>query len=416
MNKSNLTLVLNLGCLLLLTILLVKPSRNNTGDLGILLNQQTAVMNRALGKVIPIELPQTLTKTLEQLEARIADPKKWPTDSATADAMLAESRELVRQIPAWAEEDLLGRLNALCWDIQSIQLLRQAGSTIGTNLEVMVETLANQMALRPNTGSANITARLSKQQAETSAQLASYRLTSAIQEARLQLRSPLSGDPLDLWQRLSEWTNSPTHGTEVSTLRQELRSRILQQEVATINQSTRLHLDRLGRVQSANLRQAGYYRIMESVTVQRLRLLEEIEAPTTAVRDLETLSATIESKMKQESDAQRKADNDRLHGYQQWALREIASFRTDLTNALDQSISGKLLTDKTEYPKIAEAMKSHLLPISTGYLNQAVAILFGQAFQDGWIKLSGMKEKHFQTEVAEADAVVVKKTPQNYSE
>ncbi len=92
---------------------LVQDEQQANEKLGATLNmvqQNTAVMHRALGKVIPVELPESLTNELAALEAHIADENSWPKDSTNADAMIAEMRDLVRQIPPWAEDDLLLRL------------------------------------------------------------------------------------------------------------------------------------------------------------------------------------------------------------------------------------------------------------------------------------------------------------------
>jgi hypothetical protein len=101
-----------------------QQTKEKTAELANIVQQQTAVMHRALGKVISVELPESLTKKLGALEARITDNKSWPKDAAEADAMLAELRDLVRQIPPWAEEDLLPRLNAVRWGVQSFQVLQ----------------------------------------------------------------------------------------------------------------------------------------------------------------------------------------------------------------------------------------------------------------------------------------------------
>lgn len=106
--KTNLTNSLSGLCAVLLIAVLAfqfkQQSRLDTlqrqqESLSSAVQQQTAVVHRALGKVIPVELPDSITKKLGALEARIADQKSWPENSTEADAMLAELRELVRQIP-----------------------------------------------------------------------------------------------------------------------------------------------------------------------------------------------------------------------------------------------------------------------------------------------------------------------------
>ena len=103
-----------------------QQTKEKTAEIANTVQQQTAVLHRALDKVIPVELPEALTKKLAALEARIADEKSWPKDADEADAMLAELRALVRQIPPWAEEDLLPRLNAVRWGTSGLALVAKA--------------------------------------------------------------------------------------------------------------------------------------------------------------------------------------------------------------------------------------------------------------------------------------------------
>ena len=76
-----------------------QQAKEKMGETMNAVQQQTAVIHRALGKVIPVELSDSLTKKLAGLETRIGDEKSWPKDSAEADAILAELRDLLHQIP-----------------------------------------------------------------------------------------------------------------------------------------------------------------------------------------------------------------------------------------------------------------------------------------------------------------------------
>jgi len=393
-----------------------QQTTEKAAEIANIVQQQTAVMHRALGKVIPVELPEALTKKLGALEARVADEKSWPKDAVEADAMLAELRDLVRQIPPWAEEDLLPRLNAVGWGVQSLQVLQANANVVGEALAIAADTFADQISTQPDSGSTNIAAVLTSRQTETTQRFTAYRRDTAIEDAKEQLGLAKTTDGLAVWQRLSEWTNSPTHGQQVLELRQQLRSRLLEDEVTKLSETTKANLQRIGVVTNDALRQAGYLRTLENVTVQRLQLLEEADIPTTTVNLLADLSASVESRIKAEYEKQKQEDGGRVRGYQQWALRKISDFRKDFEEAQQQKEPGIIYgtNDYTKFVMISDAMVKYLLPISTGYLDSAVAKIYSQAFEDGWGKLAGKDEKYLQTEVAEKDATTPKKTPQNY--
>ena len=61
---------------------------------------------------------------------------------------------------------------------------------------------------------------------------------------------------------------------------------------------------------------------------------------------------------------------------------------------------------------VRNAVVNHLLQISPGYLDAAVAMIYRQAFDDGMNKL----DANLQLSAAKGDAITPKKTPQNYLE
>jgi uncharacterized lipoprotein YddW (UPF0748 family) len=141
------------------------------------------------------------------------------------------------------------------------------------------------------------------------------------------------------------------------------------------------------------------------VTVQRLSLLQEADAPPSTVNALADLSMTIETRIK---------DNER--GYQQWALEQISNFRAEFDTATKRTKPGAVFgsNPNPDYEGVANAIVGHLIPISPAYLDSAVAMIYRQAFDEGMNKLEN--DKYYQTDVAEKDAITPKKTPQNYLE
>lgn len=399
---------------------LIQGEQQANEKMGATLNmvqQNTAVMHRALGKVIPVELPEALTNQLAALEARIADENSWPKDSTNTDAMVAESNGLIHQIPPWAVEDYLPRLNALRWAVQSFQVLQANRSAESNALETAADAYANQLSIQPTGGSISIAAELTNRQQDAMVRFAAFRRESAINGAKEQLGLAVMTDGFGAWQHLAEWTNDSTVGPNALELRQQLHARLLDDEIAKYSATTSVEVGKLDTVTNSPLRQAGYLRTLENVTIQRLRLLQEADATPSSVSALTDLSTVIETRIKDESDKQRQVEAGRERGYQSWALGKIADFRSDFDNAQNQkrprfgdSIRGPEIY--TNNGMIRDAIVKNLLQVSPAYLDSAVAMIYRQAFDDGMNKLDG----NLQLVVAKEDAKTPKKTPQNYLE
>ena len=381
------------------------------------LHQQTILVRRALGSAAPAELPESLTKMLNSLEEQIRVKNKWPKDTAEANAMNTALRDFLRQLPAWEEENVLPRLNALRWGVQSLQVLRANDNAVGQNLEAAEEAFENQLSTQPEGGSADISADLAAHLKVATEKFAEFRRDTAIKEAQKQLANTTT-DGFEVWQRLGEWAASKTHGTQVIELQRKLHSKLFEVEASKFSEATRANLKKLEAVAEDALRQAGNLRLLDSVMTQRLRLLEEADAPVSADRSLAHLSASIEAQIKTVSEKQRKEDTARILGYQQWVLHQITNFHADFQKAQEQKKPGTVYGTNTytDFGMIRDAVVKHLLPISPGYLDPAVSKIYSQAFEEGWSKLDGKEEKHFQTEVAQKDATTPKTTPQNYQE
>ncbi|HQI77191.1 MAG TPA: hypothetical protein PK384_11815, partial [Candidatus Latescibacteria bacterium] len=203
-----------------------------------------------------------------------------------------------------------------------------------------------------------------------------------------------------------------TWGQEIVKLRQQLRSKLLEDEVANFVATTAASEQRLTSLTNVALRQAGYFRALENVTVQRLILLDEKDVPDSAVTALAKLSASLEARIKAGAEEQSR-------GYQQWALQSISNFREAFDEALARSKPGRICGTNADpdYNGAVGAMSRYLFPISPGHLDSAVAKVYSQAFEYGWNKLGKADVKEdLQTRVAKEDATTAKKTPQNYQE
>ena len=381
-------------------------------ELRISIQQQTAVVHRALGKVIPIELPESVTKKLSSLEACIGDEKLWPKDISAAAEMQAELRDLLRQIPPWAEEDLLPRLNAVRWAVQSIQVIQLNENVRSDALEAAADAYANQLSTEPEGGSTNIATELKRLQQIAMNRFALFRRDRAINGAKEQLGMAVMTDGMEAWGNLAEWKNDQAVGSIALELRRQLHSRLLDDEIAKYSDTTKIELAKLDAVTATALRQAGYVRILENVTIQRLRILQEIDATPSVLTTLTNLSTIVEARIKDESNKQRQDESRRERGYQQWALSQISGFRTDFDTAMKRTKPGRIYgtSPDPDLEGVRNSVVNYLLPINLGYLDTAVAVIYRQAFDDGMNKLDG----DLQLSVAREDSKMSKKTPLNY--
>jgi hypothetical protein len=373
-----------------------------------MVQQNTAVMHRALGKVIPVELPEALTNQLAALEARIADENSWPKDSTNTDAMVAELRGLIRQIPPWAEEDYLPRLNALRWAVQSLELIQANVNALGEDLDAAADAYANQLSIQPDGGAANIVAALTSRQQDATARFAAFRRDSAIIDATNQLNLAVMDNGLMAWQTLGAWTNDPTQGQKVLELRRQLHARLLEDDMSKFIASVDAGLAQATNEPSLTIRQISFGKLLDGVVSQRQILLESPDAAASLSDGLKNLAARIEKAIKADGKSQEAEQETKSLDYQSWALSQIQKFN-DTVNRAEGTRVPSGIYDSNNYAGIKNAMVKYLVPISVGFLDPAVSRLYYEAFDRGWKKLEN--QKYLQTEVAKQEAMIQKQKP-----
>src|SRR3972149_1611897 len=145
-------------CLLSLTfIITVGCEKSDTGDqyarvmkainqVKVQLDQQTAVLHRAMGKQIPIEMPPEIDKELKRFESLLANQSQWPKSGQNANILYEELQELMKKIPPWAEEELLPRLNCIRWGVMALKTLKndeeappEDYDSIASNYRILLE-------------------------------------------------------------------------------------------------------------------------------------------------------------------------------------------------------------------------------------------------------------------------------------
>ncbi|MDX2227521.1 MAG: hypothetical protein SFY92_10600 [Verrucomicrobiae bacterium] len=384
--------------------------KENVAEIKNAVQQQTAVIHRALGKVISVELPDSLIKKLGALETRVTDKKSWPKDAVETDAMLTELRDLVRQIPPWAEEDLLPRLNALRWGISGIVLIVRSQTVTNEVLADFLDSVDTALEAKPTGASELVASQLSTIQGKAKAQSDSFRRDNAIADAeRLIKDGGTATEFFEVQERLSEWAASPEFKERVGRLQHDVKARALLDDTVKFTASVDKSLSRVRSEPSLVVRQISLGQLLDSVVSQRQMLAENQDAPESLDRKLAELSAQIDKVIQAEAKDQIAEQEKKLRNYQGWALGQIRKFNDDMLIA--EKADKGMFINSADYTRIKNNMVNYLVPISVGLLDPAVARLYNEAFERGWKQLDGKDQKYLQTEVAKKEAVVEKRKP-----
>ena len=374
--------------------------------------QQTAVIRRVLGNATPAPLPDSLVKTLDSLEERIRDQSKWPKTANEAAAMLDELRGFMREIPRWAEEELLPRLNPVRWGTSGLVLMVKGQAVTNDALLNLLDQVDAAIESKPESASELIAGQLTKIQTELGTRLDVFKRGNAIADAERLLKNGGASDEFsEVQERLSEWAGVSEFKARIEKLQQAIRAHALSDDTNTFAASVDAALLRIPDEPSPMIRQLSLGKLLDSVVSQRQMLLENPDVVAILPRKLAEQATQIEKLIEAEGKAQSADQDKKLRQYQRWALKEITDFHVAFDKALQRTKPGKVFGENSD-PDIkggGDAMVKHLLPISPGHLEPAVSRLYSEAFEKGWKKLEDQKE--LQTEVAKQEAVIEKRKP-----
>jgi len=339
-----------------------QQAKDQMGNTMNAVQQNTAVLHRA----IAVELPESVTNELAALEARIADTNSWPQGSTNANAMIAELRDLMRQIPPWAEEEYLPRLIALRWGTKAITLIAKAQTVTDDTLEDFLDDVDTAIQAKPD-GSSELVA-----------------------------------------ERLAGIQANPDYKMRVQKLQHDVQVRSLSDDTSKFIASVEAGLVRAKNEPSQTIRQISFAKLLDSVISQRQILLENTNADTSLPASLTDLAARIENAIETDNKSQVAEQEKKSRDYQGWALTQIQKFN-DIMNRAEGTRVPSGVYDSNDYAGIKNAMVKYLVPISVGFLDPAVSRLYYEAFDRGWKKLEN--QKYLQTEVAKQEAVTQKQKP-----
>ncbi len=370
--------------------------------LEVALQQQTAVTYAALGKVIPVTMPATFNQQLavaEQAATQLSQQKH--PDMAEVQKNIRLVASLARQLPPWAEQDYLPRLNSLRWLVASEDLLAhiQVGpTTAASRAESWAAGLVRLQLAEPAASAAGIsTATLNATANLLAARATDLRAVASQQAyhddasfARACVRNKNKKEALSAIQRLEPWTAVPTdgHASKAQQSRaDDAKRRIRKLRPLAGEWAARRLLARL--TQTTALR--GYPHAVQAAAVSHV--FSEITAIQVglALRGIpqDAVVAKCESKCRRELASIARRESARLaaagRNYQEWALKRIAR----CSRVYDQNhhiFSGS-------YKLALFAAAKDLLPIEQRYLVPSVQSEYSTVYNKVWTFLAGREDQ-----------------------
>jgi hypothetical protein len=445
----------------------VNGLKKQVDDLSGKLEQQTSILNRAVGKYIPIQVPADTEKGFERIEARLSAADQWPKTADEADRLQADVNQLVIGLPPWAEEQLLPRLNLVRWGVRCLWLgCHTVTDDAAAGLAVEFQSLSTAAPAGASEALKEFTER-------QRAILQRRANEHAVRTARERAERARDGkdDLLDAIQGLDDLPHEALN-EPLSKLRAELRARLLDGDTERKTKLLRASLSAAPELPTDALRQAGVLKVTDAAASLLLDLKTEDPPRPQAIKSIQALISDCDSKTKELLANERAVHEQKLRDYQKWALKQILDFSGDngwhydatlpwinghlrsfkdadqprenwelfanfpttkdlLTEKLGIDTSefkGATLTAEQQraiyqaayarvgwkanidqeiaYRTTRDGMVIFLLPINVSLLEPPVADLYQKAFRKGWEKLEGRPD---QLHVAKQAAEVKKK-------
>ena len=403
--------------------------------LSIQVDQQTAVVHRALGTVIPVVLPPDWEQRMAALEAQIHDITKWPKDEQEAEDFVDRTSELIRSLPAWAESDYLPRITVLRWAAMALGRIRNTPDDDAL-ASAADETLAIANAA-PDSPPEALLKELRKLADELAAKHDAVQLQQAITVANIHISGGAANDQdlaaADAYEVLmsheiadakaAEADAANAEAEKLRELRSQLRISIVKAQATSNAKSFSEQWDRIRPLKDT---QPAVYETFLQMMLSELMIAKVALAMEgvsgTAYDDLDrvlrhALSDAVAQNSRLEEDRQAKA----IREYQRWALKEVTAFESTFNAAKEAADKywraykigfNEGWTD-AQYKEVRDAIVAHLLPINQQMLDLPVQQRYHRAFDLGWKKLDGRED---QTHVAEQSALAEKKPLRDFLE
>lgn len=363
---------------------------------GVQVEQQSMLINRALGKVVPLVLPQDVEEEITSVEDRLNNSSKWPTDVTQIQQLNDRLAGLVNKLPPWAQEELLPRLVPRRWEIEALWILESGPSTDvdADNLVTYVSSIESHLSKKPTESSAEMEKLLEQKMQNTKVEIPKAERSAAIEAAKLAIESKMGFEAAA--RQLVVYGDE-----EAKLLLKRLSDTILEntftQEISLVESD----LEKFEKLPDASLREYAIVRANQAALDIHLRMFSSGIREARLDEKIKALEISVEKSIKDVSSAKQLRDAEKLKRYQVWALNEIKQVRSMQT--ITEIEGKKISSDWVRRNPFANATKeaernslrilldefvTHMSPINQAYLEPAVSQWFGKVYQDRFSRFS----------------------------
>lgn len=162
-------------------------------DLGAGIEQQGTLVQRVIGTVVPVKLPEGTEQALARIEAALVQHDVLiasPEETASLTAALAA---LVEGLPVWVQSELFPRILPARWQLDALRLLQRTTPEKDLDaLQDLIEELAEHALNRPQGAPDALGARLLERTDKLARAVEQAREAQAAEEAKEAMRQRLA--------------------------------------------------------------------------------------------------------------------------------------------------------------------------------------------------------------------------------
>jgi len=374
-------------------VLLVKISKQvefQAGTIAAKVDQQSMLINRALGNVMPLVLPPDVENKIAVLEGQLTDKSRWPKDPREVQKQMTD---LIDKLPSWAQEELLPRLLPRMWELDAVEILTFSTGVLESDM-LMTAKAENLLTQKPLTASDDIAQELDAWQNNVEKKIAEAEKKAALAIAKESLVK--GGDIEAAAQALSLYQDP-----EAQALLEKLNAEIIKKGLSSQISAIQIELTKLSEV-DAEVKEYAYNRAFQELLDLKSRVvLAGLSSDIKLQQQLETFQNDLQRKVPEIMKEKQKKYAGKVREYQQWALNQIKNVRQydDVFNIEKEKIPSDFdrINPLSGERKGASLRASSILrdeiilllaPINQSLLDEAVNQLYRKVYQSRFDKLN----------------------------
>ena len=371
---------------------------------------QTAVLEQALGTALPVKMPPEWERRLEELEATVENPGKWPQSTSEAEEFIDKLSQLISELSPLSEASYFPRLSSVRWAAVAFDGLHTTPAT-GEPLDNLADRIRAIADARPEGVVSDLEQKL-RETADNFSRKAEVQLIETnVQMAQRYLTDEGTSevDISEIYEVLGLYENNLQRGDEIREIRSKLQELMViheaQEQAAALN-------DQWAKAKALAASQPSVYETAVNM------LLREVTAARTVLALQGIQQSSYDSLEDEIRRAAEEVQDKARRGYQGWALTQIVKFEKRHDAISDEAERNARIFEidnggwsDERFIEVRDAMVTYLLPINQALLDLPVLMRYQREFNEGWNRLDGREE---QTSVAMESALVQKRNFHNF--